>query len=131
MNAVRESWTDKRLDDFRGEVKEGFGRADKRFDRVEGQIKDFRHEMRNEFASVRGEMSEGFKAVAESFEKMNARFDQIRPWSARRSVSSRSVAQASSGRPIFFSTDFSRFDTVCRLVLRAAAADLPFRLAAK
>jgi uncharacterized protein YjbJ (UPF0337 family) len=88
MNAVRESWTDERLDDFRGEVKEGFGRADKRFDRVDGQIKDFRREMRNEFGSVRGEtkgefvsmrgeMGEGFKAVAESFEKMNARFDSM------------------------------------------------------
>ena len=38
MEAMRESWTDERLDDFRERVDQRFDEMDKRFDRVEGQI---------------------------------------------------------------------------------------------
>jgi len=52
MHVMRESWTDARLDDFRGEV-------NRRFDKVEGEIRDLRGEM-NE---LRSEMKSGFEAI--------------------------------------------------------------------
>lgn len=38
MYNVRESWTDERLDDFRGEVTRRFDAVDKRFERFEGEV---------------------------------------------------------------------------------------------
>jgi archaellum component FlaC len=35
MEAMRQSWTDDRLDDFRGEVNRRFDMVDKRFDKVD------------------------------------------------------------------------------------------------
>jgi uncharacterized sporulation protein YeaH/YhbH (DUF444 family) len=35
MEAMRESWTDERLDDFRGDVGQRFDKVDQRFDRVD------------------------------------------------------------------------------------------------
>ena len=52
MHMMRESWTDARLDDFRGEV-------NRRFDKVEGEIRDLRGDM-NE---LRSEMKSGFEAM--------------------------------------------------------------------
>lgn len=45
MEAMREAWTDERLDDFRGEV-------NRRFDRVEQDMKDLRAEMNTRFDRV-------------------------------------------------------------------------------
>ncbi len=52
MHVMRESWTDARLDDFRGDV-------DRRFDKVEGDISELRGEMRE----LRAEMKSGFEAI--------------------------------------------------------------------
>jgi hypothetical protein len=52
MESMRESWTDKRLDDFRADV-------DRRFDRVEGEIQ-----------ILRGEMKHGFEKVDDRFEAL-------------------------------------------------------------
>ena len=52
MHVMRESWTDARLDDFRGDV-------DRRFDKVEGDIGELRGEMRE----LRAEMKSGFEAI--------------------------------------------------------------------
>jgi hypothetical protein len=59
MEAMRQSWTDDRLDAFRGEtqrrfdeVDRRFEEVDKRFDRVEGQIKEVRGEMNARFDSL-------------------------------------------------------------------------------
>jgi len=52
MHVMRESWTDARLDDFRGEV-------NRRFDKIEGEIRDLRGEM-NE---LRSEMKSGFESI--------------------------------------------------------------------
>lgn len=49
---MRESWTDARLDDFRGEV-------DRRFDKVEGKI----HDLRGEVRELRAEMKSGFESI--------------------------------------------------------------------
>ena len=40
MEAVRESWTDARLDDFRGETARRFDSVDKRFDTLERRMDD-------------------------------------------------------------------------------------------
>jgi hypothetical protein len=52
MHVMRESWTDARLNDFRGEV-------NRRFDKVEGEIRDLCGEM-NE---LRSGMKSGFEAI--------------------------------------------------------------------
>ena len=52
MHVMRESWTDARLDDFRGEV-------DRRFEKVEDEIR----ELRGEVKELRSEMKSGFEAV--------------------------------------------------------------------
>ncbi len=63
MYDVRESWTDERLDDFRGEVNRRFdkfeGDVDRRFDKVE-------REMDRRFDKVEGELhrlNDGFAAL--------------------------------------------------------------------
>ena len=56
MNAVRDQWTDERLDDLNHRVDEGFTRNEREFQAV-------RLEMRTEFAAVRSEMREEFGAV--------------------------------------------------------------------
>jgi hypothetical protein len=52
MEAVREKWTDERLDDMNSRMSGGFDRLDK----------DIR-EVRSEVAGVRGEMSDRFEAT--------------------------------------------------------------------
>jgi uncharacterized protein (UPF0335 family) len=52
MHVMRESWTDARLDDFRGDV-------NRRFDRVEGEI----HDLRGEVKELRSEMKSGFESL--------------------------------------------------------------------
>jgi uncharacterized protein YjbJ (UPF0337 family) len=55
---ARESWTDERLDDLKGEMNGRFDQVDKRFDRVEGEIKGTRDELKGEIKGVRGEIKE-------------------------------------------------------------------------
>jgi len=55
MHLMRESWTDARLDDFRAEV-------DRRFDKVEGEIR----ELRGEVNELRGEVKRGFETINRS-----------------------------------------------------------------
>jgi tetrahydromethanopterin S-methyltransferase subunit G len=38
MEAMRESWTDERLDDFRGETARRFDEVDKRFDKIDARF---------------------------------------------------------------------------------------------
>jgi hypothetical protein len=63
MEAMRESWTDERLDDFRGEVSQRFDGVDQRFDRVEAELRTQRLETKAEFASMRKEMGAGFESL--------------------------------------------------------------------
>ena len=55
MEAMRQSWTDDRLDDFRGEVNRRFDEVDKRFDEVDKR----------------------FEAVDKRFEAVDRRFDRV------------------------------------------------------
>jgi hypothetical protein len=56
MEAVRETWTDERLDDLNHRVDEGFGE-------MKGEFRALRSEIRSEFAAVRSEMRAEFGAV--------------------------------------------------------------------
>lgn len=59
MHVMRESWTDARLDDFRGDVNRRFDGVDKRFDKVGGEI----HDLRGEVKELRREMKSGFESI--------------------------------------------------------------------
>jgi tetrahydromethanopterin S-methyltransferase subunit G len=52
MYDVRESWTDERLDDFRGEVNRRFDDVDRRFDKVDAEFRDLRLEMNTRFDRI-------------------------------------------------------------------------------
>ena len=56
MEAMGQSWTDERFDDFSRHV-------DERFNRVEAELRTQRSEMRTEFASLRSEMDSRFDSL--------------------------------------------------------------------
>jgi hypothetical protein len=56
MGAVRDLWTDERLDDLNGRIDRGFEGA-------QAEFRALRLEMRTEFVAVRGEMQNEFGAV--------------------------------------------------------------------
>lgn len=64
-----DSWNDDRLDELNRRVDNGFKAVDKRFERVE-------QEMRDGFARVDREMKEGFAKVDKRFEKVEGRLAQ-------------------------------------------------------
>jgi hypothetical protein len=70
MDAMRESWTDDRLDDLNGKV-DAF--------RLEArtEFKAVRADMKDEFAAVRAEMKEGFDKVDERFDRVEHRFEKM------------------------------------------------------
>jgi uncharacterized protein YdcH (DUF465 family) len=51
MEAMREAWTDERLDDLRDQVDRRFDQVDARFDRVDRDIRDLRVELKAEMDS--------------------------------------------------------------------------------
>lgn len=59
MPAMRESWTDQRLDDFAAH-------NDRRFDAVDAEIRD-----------LRAEMNARFEKIDARFEKLDARFEAL------------------------------------------------------
>ncbi|HEY8808932.1 MAG TPA: hypothetical protein VIM28_02820 [Solirubrobacterales bacterium] len=81
MEAMRESWTDDRMDDLNGKV-DGL-RLEMRteFRAFRGETKDefkaVRGEMKEEFATVRGEMKAGFDKIDERSEKVDERFEKM------------------------------------------------------
>jgi archaellum component FlaC len=75
MEAVREKWTDERLDDMNGRMGEGFDRLDKDIREVRTEIAGVRAEVvgvRTEVAGVRTEVAE---TKSEVLEEMNRRFE--------------------------------------------------------
>ena len=92
MEAMRQSWTDDRLDDlrddlneFRAETKTEFAAVRTEFAAVREEMRiEFaavRAEMKAEFAAVRGEMQAEFRALrgemATGFGQMHERFDRL------------------------------------------------------
>jgi hypothetical protein len=66
MEAMRQSWTDERLDDFRGDVNRRFDEVDRRFDEVDRRF----DKVDQRFDKIEGDMKTGF-------DMMNARFDSL------------------------------------------------------
>lgn len=66
MESMRESWSDKRLDDLNDKV-----------DRIDADVRAHRVETRTEFAALRGEMRDGFERVDARFERMDGRFERL------------------------------------------------------
>lgn len=66
MEAMRQSWTDERLDDFRGDVNRRFDEVDRRFDQVDQRF----DKVDKRFDKVEADMKSGF-------DQMNARFDSL------------------------------------------------------
>jgi hypothetical protein len=66
MEAMRQSWTDERLDDFRGEVNRRFDEVDRRFDKVDQRF----DKVDQRFDKVEAEIKFGF-------DQMNQRFDSL------------------------------------------------------
>lgn len=77
MNAVREAWTDERLDDLNARVERGFDEVrtefrelrsemDTRFERVYRDLGDLRGEMNTRFDAMQRTMILGFASVVAS-----------------------------------------------------------------
>lgn len=71
---ARESWTDERLDDLKGQMNERFDQVDQRFkqvdqrfDRVEGQVKELRRETKDEFGEMRGDIKATQRLMVQGF----------------------------------------------------------------
>lgn len=63
LEAVREKWTDERMDDLKDQVRDGFDRVDADLRDQRGEFAAVRREMRTEFAAVRAEMGACFDAT--------------------------------------------------------------------
>jgi hypothetical protein len=85
MEAMRESWTDDRLDRLNGKVDALRVEMRTEFKAIRGETKSeftaVRGEMKEEFAAVRGEMRQEFTAVRgemrAGFDKIDGRFDAL------------------------------------------------------
>jgi hypothetical protein len=70
MEAMREAWTDERLDDLTRGVDRGFDRVDARFDRVDARfdrverdVREFRHELKAEMDLRFGRLEARFDSM--------------------------------------------------------------------
>ena len=81
MEAMRESWTDDRMDDLNGKVDALRVETRTDFAAVRGEMKGefaaVRGEMKAEFAAVRTEMREGFEQIEKRFDRIDVRFEKI------------------------------------------------------
>src|SRR2546423_1570818 len=81
MEAVREVWTDERMDDLNHRVDEGFRRMDREFQAIRLEMRTefaaVRGETKTEFAAVRSEMKTEFAAMRAEMAAMNRTFMQI------------------------------------------------------
>ncbi len=63
---MRQSWTDERLDDFRGEVNRRFDEVDRRFEEVDRR-----------FDKAQGDMAALRADIKSDFDLMHTRFDSL------------------------------------------------------
>jgi uncharacterized coiled-coil DUF342 family protein len=63
MEAVRDAWTDERLDDLNGRVDHGFAEVGRQLQAQRSETRAEFAAVREEFAAVRAEMREEFAAV--------------------------------------------------------------------
>jgi hypothetical protein len=81
MEAMREAWTDERLDDLTHRVDLGFGHCEREFQAVRLEMRTefqaLRSELRAESQAVRGEMSAEFSAVRSEMLTMHRTMLQV------------------------------------------------------
>jgi predicted nuclease with TOPRIM domain len=76
MNAVREAWTDERLDDLNTNVGRRFDEVDRRFDEVDRRFDEV--DRRFEEVDKRfEEVDKRFEEVDKRFEEVDKRFDKV------------------------------------------------------
>jgi tetrahydromethanopterin S-methyltransferase subunit G len=74
MEAMREAWTDERLDDLADRMDQGFARVDARIDRFEDRVDKRFEQIDRRFEKFEGEVGARF----EKFEmQMTSRFDWL------------------------------------------------------
>ena len=81
MEAMRESWTDDRLDDLNGKVDSLRLEMRTEFKAVRSEMKEefaaVRGETKEEFATLRGEIREGFNRMDQRFQGIDQRFQSM------------------------------------------------------
>jgi hypothetical protein len=98
MEAVRDKWTDERLDDMSAVMADGFNRTD-------ADLRALRSDMTSEFAAVRSEMRSEFAAVRS---EMKSEFAAVRSEMRSEFAASRSAMN-------------SRFEATQRLIVQVGA----------
>lgn len=76
MEAMRNSWTDDRLDHLNHRVDEGFERMGEEFARVDKRFDEGFERMDREFARVDTRMDEGFARMDREFARVDKRMDE-------------------------------------------------------
>jgi hypothetical protein len=77
MEAVRESWTDERLDDLNDRVSELGGRMDSRFDRVDARFDSMDAKFDAKFDAIDGKFDAKFDAMDAKFDAMQRLMIQV------------------------------------------------------
>jgi len=81
MEAMRESWTDARLDDFAGHVDKRFGtleqRVDNGFNRVDADVRALREEMNKRFDHMDTKFEAVQREIANRFERLHRLMIQV------------------------------------------------------
>jgi tetrahydromethanopterin S-methyltransferase subunit G len=75
--AMKDSWTDDRLDDFRGDVNRRFDEVDKRFDKVDGEMNRRFDGVDRRFDKVDSEMNRRFDEVDGEFKRLDSKMDGL------------------------------------------------------
>jgi len=108
MEAMRESWTDGRMDDLSRRIDERFDRVDEQFDRVDERF----GRVDERFKQV----DERFKQVDERFRQVDGRFDRVEGDLRAHRTETRTEFAALRGEMN------TRFDTTQYLIIRVGAA---------
>jgi hypothetical protein len=71
MEAMRQAWTDDRLDDLSAGMHDEFGRVHDEFGRVRAEMRDEFSAVRTEVRDLRGDLNSRFEAVDARFDALN------------------------------------------------------------
>lgn len=77
MNAMRDAWTDERLDDLTERMEKDFRRVDQRFDQVEQQVERRFEGADRRFVEVDQRLERVEVRVDQGFARMDAHFDSL------------------------------------------------------
>lgn len=75
--AMRERWTDERLDDLKGSVDDGFRRMDERFAEVDRRFSQLDDKVDKRFEQLEEKLDRRFDAIDRRFGLMEQRFDTV------------------------------------------------------